>query len=41
MFTMSGESPIFEAEQADAAQAMTSTSQAEKPAKRDACTFVI
>jgi hypothetical protein len=37
---MSGESPILETEQA--AQAMTSTSRAEKPekpAKRDACTM--
>lgn len=36
---MSGESPILETEHADAAQAMTSPSQAEKPAKRDACTM--
>ncbi|PKX99442.1 DNA 5'-adenosine monophosphate hydrolase [Aspergillus novofumigatus IBT 16806] len=37
---MSGESPILETEHADAAQAMASKSQAEKSAKRDACTCV-
>ncbi|KAF7122946.1 hypothetical protein CNMCM5793_001122 [Aspergillus hiratsukae] len=37
---MSGESPILETEHVDAAQAMPSTSQAEKPAKRDACTML-